>query len=200
MTSDSNPAVAESNPAIADNSPAVTADPTQAVSTTAQPPPRARTVFAPHPTLLTASTASVFLAGSIDMGLAPPWQSSLTAALADLPITLINPRRPDWDSTWTQDLDCAPFVEQVTWELDALDACSVIALFLSADSMAPISLLELGLWIRSGRVVVGCEKGYWRRGNVLVVCQRWGVEVVDSLEELGDAVKGRLRGLGVEGA
>lgn len=68
----------------------------------------------------------------------------------------------------------------------------VIAMYFSPDSQAPITLLELGLFSRSGKVIVACPEGYWRRGNVQVVCKRFGIELLGSLEELQTAVEERL--------
>ena len=66
----------------------------------------------------------------------------------------------------------------------------LIAMFFDPESKAPVSLLELGLAAGEGkgRVIVGCPEGYWKRGNVQVVCRRFGIELVGSLEELRDAV------------
>ena len=81
-------------------------------------------IFAPDP--LEISSPSIFLAGSIDNGSAIDWQTSVTAALADTNYTVLNPRRPDWDDSWSQDASDRQFNQQVTWELDALDAADLI--------------------------------------------------------------------------
>jgi hypothetical protein len=47
-----------------------------------------------------------------------------------------------------------------------------------------ITLFELGLFARSGKLVVCCPDGFWRKGNVDVVCKRYGVETVGDLEAL----------------
>jgi len=73
-----------------------------------------------------------------------------------------------------------------------LEASEVIAMYMGPESQAPISLLELGLFARSGKMVVACPEGFWRRGNVQVVCARFGVELVDSLEELIQGIERRL--------
>lgn len=57
-------------------------------------------------------------------------------------------------------------------------------MFFDPVSKAPISLLELGLYAKSGRMAVCCPEGYWRRGNVQVICQRFGVKLVGTMEEL----------------
>jgi hypothetical protein len=136
--------------------------------------------------------ASVFLAGSIEMGKARLWQDEMTKALADLPVTVINPRREDWNSEWKQTEDFGPFKEQVDWEMDYLNDVDVIALYFQPGTMSPISLLELGLHAASGKVIVCCPEGFWRKGNVDIVCHRYNLERVASQEELITATRQRL--------
>jgi len=142
---------------------------------------------------------SVFLAGSIEMGKAKDWQSALTEDLQDMPVTILNPRRSDWDSTWRQDITEPKFKEQVDWEMDHLNKADVIALYFEPETMSPISLLELGMHAGdscadgSGRkLVVCCPTGFWRRGNVQIVCKRYGVTLVETIPELVAEVKSKL--------
>jgi hypothetical protein len=44
---------------------------------------------------------SVFLAGSIEMGKAEDWQKKLEGICDDFGYDVLNPRRDDWDSSWT---------------------------------------------------------------------------------------------------
>lgn len=72
-------------------------------------------------------TISIFLAGSIEMGKAEPWQERLADELKDYDCVLFNPRRPDWDSSWTQDpTPGTKFHEQVTWELDHINKSDLV--------------------------------------------------------------------------
>lgn len=73
----------------------------------------------------------------------------------------------------------------------------MMAVYFGKDSKAPISLMEVGLGVRKGRMVVACPEGFYKRGNVQIVCGRFGVEVVDSVEELRDGVVKALEKLGV---
>ena len=127
-----------------------------------------------------AGAPTVFLAGSIDMGAATDWQAELTALLVARDVTVLNPRREDWDATWRQSIDEPEFREQVEWELDGLDRADVVAMWFAAESKAPITLLELGLTARSGKLLVGCPEGFWRKGNVEVVCARFGIPLATS--------------------
>jgi hypothetical protein len=134
----------------------------------------------------------VFLAGSIEMGVAARWQDALVAALADTQLILLNPRRSQWDPTWRQSPDNPDFARQVNWELDALDAADLVVMYLDPQTKSPISLLELGLHARSGKIVVCCPEGFWRRGNVQIVCMRHAVQMVEDLGGLEAEVRKRL--------
>lgn len=140
----------------------------------------------------TANTKSVFLAGSIDMGDAIDWQEEVTKALSDMPVSVFNPRRDDWDSSWKQDISDDKFREQVEWEMDNLDKASVVCVYFDPNGKAPITLMELGLQASSGKVVVCCPEGYWRRGNVQIVCNRYNIPMVDTLDDLIAEIKERL--------
>lgn len=147
------------------------------------------------PSSYVTARPSVFLAGSIDMGSATDWQTSMcspTSGLGDLPITIYNPRRPDWDSTWTQDVSCAPFKQQVDWELNHLGWSDVIALYLDPTSKSPISLMELGLHAHGGKVIVCCPHGFYRKGNVDIVCSRWGIPVYEDYYSFVKALRLRI--------
>jgi hypothetical protein len=147
----------------------------------------------PTPITIAPGARSLFLAGSIAMGAAEPWQAEVERALADLPIVILNPRRDAWDASWEQSIANPQFREQVEWELEGLERATAIAMYFAPATKAPITLLELGLLARSGKVVVCCPPGFWRRGNVEVVCARFGVELVESLSELVERVRQRLR-------
>ena len=138
----------------------------------------------PAPLDFDHSRPSVFLGGSIEMGQAEAWQAALEAALRGVDITILNPRRDEWDATWTQRIDNPQFREQVEWELAAQERATLIAFYFAPATKAPVTLLELGLFARSGKVVVCCPDGYWRKGNVEIVCASYGVPMVESLGAL----------------
>lgn len=138
----------------------------------------------PAPLEFDRGKPSVFLAGSIEMGRAGRWQDQFEQVLSGADITILNPRRDQWDSTWAQRIDHPQFRAQVEWELAAQEQATLIAMYFDPATRAPVTLLELGLFARSGKVVVCCPEGYWRRGNVEIVCARYGVPLVERLEAL----------------
>ncbi|MDA0266122.1 MAG: nucleoside 2-deoxyribosyltransferase domain-containing protein [Cyanobacteria bacterium] len=139
---------------------------------------------------LTAPT--VFLAGSIEMGRAEDWQAAVSRSLQSEDIVILNPRRDDWDPTWAQHMDNPPFREQVEWELAAQERATLIVMYFAPSTQSPISLLELGLFARSQKLVVCCPEGFWRKGNVDIVCDRYNVPMVDDLDGLGAAIRQQL--------
>ncbi|KAI2633113.1 hypothetical protein GGS26DRAFT_67293 [Hypomontagnella submonticulosa] len=135
---------------------------------------------------------SVFLAGTTTRTDERDWREVLTESLADLPLTIINPYRKDWDSSWREDITCAPFREQTEWELDMQDKADIMVIYFHPITEAPISLLELGLCAKTKKAIVVCPKGYKKRGNVQVVCQRYGIEILESIVTVKQAIVNRM--------
>jgi hypothetical protein len=138
----------------------------------------------PAPLDFDPSRPSVFLAGSIEMGQAEDWQARFEEGLRSTDITILNPRREQWDAAWVQRIDHPEFRAQVEWELVAQERATLIAMYFVPATKSPVTLLELGLFARSGKVAVCCPDGYWRKGNVEIVCARYGVPMVERLDDL----------------
>ncbi len=136
-------------------------------------------IQAPHP--IPSEGRLLFLAGSIEMGRAEEWQRDVAARLAATDWILLNPRRGSWDTSWEQSLDHPEFRQQVEWELDALERAEAILMYFDSATKSPISLLELGLFARSGKMIVVCPKGFWRKGNVDIVCAKYGIKCAKSV-------------------
>lgn len=144
------------------------------------------------PESLEGISKSIFLAGSIDMNKAVDWQKEMISKFADDDFVILNPRRADFDPNLPQEPTNPVFAEQVTWEMDALDKADVIAFYFDPNGKAPITLMELGLHAQSRKVIVCCPEGYWRRGNVQMLCQRYDIPTVDTLDELIEATRDKI--------
>jgi hypothetical protein len=142
-------------------------------------------IQAPQPDIkLTAPR--VFLGGSIEMGIAERWQERIIEDLNYENVILFNPRRADWDSSITQSINDPRFNEQVTWELNSLDNSDIIIFYFDPNTKAPVTLLELGLYAGQWdtKVIVCCPDGFWRKGNVEMVCERYEITLVDNYDAL----------------
>src|SRR5262249_62280680 len=103
-----------------------------------------------------ARRRSVILTGPIEMGRPERWHDRVEAALADLDVVLLNPRRDDWDDSWQQTIRDDRFREQVEWELAAQEQATLVAMYFAPDTRAPVTLLEVGLLAQSRKLIVSC--------------------------------------------
>lgn len=73
----------------------------------------------------------------------------------------------------------------VDWQKD------VAELFEKAPgSKSPITLLELGLFAKRGKLHVVCTDGFYRYDNVRITCAKYGVPVYASLTEaIGEIIR-----------
>lgn len=108
---------------------------------------------------------------------------------------ILNPRRAHWAADPAAFERGELFEEQVQWELDALEKADLIAMYLVPGTRSPISLLELGLYARSGKLVVSCPDGFWRKGNVEAVCRRYGVPTFGALDDLMVEIRSRVEAI-----
>lgn len=144
----------------------------------------------PHPFNDSEQKFIIFLAGSIEMGIAEDWQTLIEQNLSsERDLCILNPRRNDWDTSWKQEKTNAAFSEQVNWELDGLEKADLIVFYFSPQTKSPVSMLELGLFARSGKVLVCCPEGFWRKGNVDIVCERFEIPQVNTLNEMINYIK-----------
>lgn len=124
---------------------------------------------------------SIFLAGTIDMGKSVDWQKATIdwfKGKSDGKFMLFNPRRGKGLSGEMSD-----FEHQVNWELEHLERTDIIIMNILANSKSPITLLEMGLFMRSGKLYVICEPGFYRYDNVRLTCARYGVPLYHNLDE-----------------
>jgi len=129
---------------------------------------------------------TVFLAGSIEMGKAEMWQERIATEVADMDVVLYNPRRDDWDSSWIQDpTPGTQFHEQVSWELEHIHKADLVVFYFDPNTQSPITLMELGYVIGSGKqALVCCPDGYFRKGNVVITSELTRTPVYNNINDL----------------
>ena len=104
---------------------------------------------------------------------------------------LFNPRQGSWDPNKKGEMDY-----QVNWELEHLEKADFILMNFLPDSKSPITLLELGLFAKSGKLDVVCTEGFYRYDNVRITCAKYGVPVYASLTE---AIRGIISSSSMRG-
>ncbi len=153
---------------------------------------QAKIIKSPEAIPLSDNRIKIFLGGSIDMGKAENWQAQVERQLSDKNVIVLNPRRDDWQNDWKAVSTDPDFKTQVAWELEALEQADIIIMYFLPESQSPISLLELGLYARTDKLMVVCPEGYWRKGNVDIVCEKYEVEMYESLEELMVTLRNKI--------
>jgi hypothetical protein len=123
---------------------------------------------------------SVFLAGTIDNGNSLNWQDKTIIELINLGVKdleIYNPRREHWNSNSSKE----EIEKQIKWEQHHLDKADVIAMVLLDDSKSPISLLELGLYANTKKLIVFCTPNFYRWDNVRLTCEKYNIELIQDL-------------------
>lgn len=128
---------------------------------------------------------TVFLAGSIESDTAQHWQKELCVELGNIPdLTILNPRRVQWDKSWANTMDNPVFKEQVDWELDGIELADTVIFYFDPNTISPITLLELGIMSQMIRlekkVIVCCPYGYFRKGNVDILVERMKKSIMEN--------------------
>lgn len=126
---------------------------------------------------------TVFLAGTIDADKGSvDWQHKLINMFkkqydGEKPITIYNPRREDWSDDGSAELK-----RQIKWEHNHMDDADLIIMNILEDSKSPISLMEIGMYAASEKLVVFCKSEFYRFDNVEMVCKKYNVPLYKTNE------------------
>lgn len=125
---------------------------------------------------------SLFLAGSIEMGLAENWQEKACEKLRDM-FQIYNPRRIDWNVDW--DNDSPELYQQITWEQERMLDADFVMFYFDPKTKSPVTLLELGQCLEreAKKLIVVCPDGFWKKSNVVITCNRYGIAVDSDLDD-----------------
>ena len=66
--------------------------------------------------------------------------------------------------------------------------------YFAPDTKAPITLLELGLYMSDldHELVVYCPKSFWRYGNVKILCDRFAIDCHEDEDSFLEALRKRV--------
>lgn len=117
----------------------------------------------------------IFLGGTIDSGDSEDWQSIIANNLSHN-FVIYNPRR----AKWPKDSDVKEVEKQIRWEHEALDSSDLIIMNILPNSKSPISLMEIGMYAQSGKLVVYCTKEFYRFTNVKMVCEKYDIPLYET--------------------
>lgn len=154
---------------------------------------RAQYIEAPSP-LRIRFDKSIFLGGGITNCI--DWQKKVVDALADLEVSIINPRRANFDLA-----DATQSEIQIDWEYKYLRAAAQIIFWFSPETVCPITLFELGATLERYHfaeemrkkniqtIFIGVHPEYKRIFDVKFQARKKGFGVIEGLDNLIQSVR-----------
>jgi hypothetical protein len=134
---------------------------------------------------------SLFLAGGITGTF--NWQDDAAARLADLPLTILNPRRKNFPID-----DPSAAEGQIAWEFRHIRRATALLFWFPPETLCPIALFELGArtMVPEQALFVGTHPDYQRRADVEIQLRlaRPEVRVVSDLGGLAEQVRAWIVG------
>ena len=74
-------------------------------------------------------------------------------------------------------------IAHIEWELEALSMSDKIILNFLPNALSPISLVELGLYVASKKLLVICPKEFYKSRYVYTLCKKHNTPIFLNLEE-----------------
>lgn len=127
-----------------------------------------------------------FLAGSIDFTLKDSWREKVIKEMGEL-VHFFDPTRTDHD-----ELNDSQMKAHINWELDAMILADKILLNFLSDFKSPISLVELGLYVKSSKLIVVCPDQFYQKRYVEMLCKKYKTPFFNSLNEAIKYIKESL--------
>ena len=135
------------------------------------------TAFSPLPSK-EKENSYYFLAGSIDFKESNPWRESFYKNSNEF-IHFFDPTRPDHYLLNDEEMR-----QHINWELDALELADKIFLNFLSEAKSPISLVELGLYSKSAKLVVICPYDFYQYRYVETLCEKYDIPLFQKLEKV----------------
>ncbi len=122
----------------------------------------------------------VFLAGSMGGDENGTWRERIMSDLRD-EFVFLDPTCHNHAS-----LDADGMKKHIQWELDAMELADSILLRFLPESESPISLIELGLYTFTDKLIVVCPKAFYKYNYLNVLCEKYNTPFLDNMEEAKD--------------
>ncbi len=119
----------------------------------------------------------IFLAGSIDSQVQTNWRKRVTGKLEGSNY-ILDPTNRKHD-----ELNDVQMKKHIEWELDALSMADKIVLNFLPKGMSPISLVELGLYVATKKLIVVCPKDFYKSRYVFTLCKRYNTPIYHEIDE-----------------
>lgn len=119
---------------------------------------------------------SIFLAGSMDHKQEGSWRDTISAEFGAY--SIFDPTNNNHDHLNTKEMK-----RHINWELDALQLSDMILLNFLPNAQSPISLVELGMYIRSNKLIVICPQEFYKSNYVHTLCKKYNTPIFNNITE-----------------
>lgn len=129
----------------------------------------------------------IFLAGSMDVNVTNTWRNSIVNELYNT-YDFFDPTIDNHDN-----LTDTQMRNHILWELKALELSDIVLLNLLPESKSPISLIELGMYVKTNKLIVVCPEEFYTSRYLEELCSYYKVDLYKSLLDfLNDFIRNNL--------
>jgi hypothetical protein len=78
-----------------------------------------------------------------------------------------------------------------------MEEADLVFVYFASEGLSAVTMFEFGHCLAKmqngrGTMLVCCEDGYARRGNVQIACARYDIKLLDTMENVVEEIKGTL--------
>jgi len=128
---------------------------------------------------------SIFLAGSMDHKQEGSWRDEISAEFGMY--SIFDPTNNNHDHLNTKEMK-----RHINWELNALQLSDIILLNFLPDALSPISLVELGMYVRSNKLIVICPQEFYKSNYVHTLCEKYNTPIFNNITEAKTLLKNSI--------
>lgn len=120
----------------------------------------------------------IFLAGSMVTEPEVNWRQTVVNNLQES-YHFLDPTNPNHNS-----LGDVEMREHIKWEFNGLRIADYIILNFLPDSLSPISMVELGMYIATRKLIVVCPKEFYKWRYIDTLCKEYNTPIFNQLEDV----------------
>ncbi|CAM1343711.1 nucleoside 2-deoxyribosyltransferase domain-containing protein [Tenacibaculum amylolyticum] len=119
-----------------------------------------------------------FLAGSMNLQKEVSWRDKIMKEISGN-VLFLDPTNKNHDSLSDKEMKA-----HIEWELEAMELADTIILNFLPNAMSPISLVELGLHAKSGKLIVVCPDEFYKSRYVHILCKKYKIPIYKTFENI----------------
>ena len=129
--------------------------------------------------------AYLFLAGSMNNNSTNNWRNKIIKILGNS-FNYLDPTNSNHDK-----LDKQQMKTHVEWELNAMEMADIILLNFLPKALSPISLVELGMYVASKKLIVVCPKEFYKSSYVNTLCEKYNTPIFLKMDDAINLIKNK---------